>query len=272
MQIFTKERGPVSFFSIAALVIFVLTMTINKSSAYDEMEVKDGGKITGQVKFIGSPPKFDPIKINKNQDFCGNEVQSEALILDKEGGVKFAVAYLENIDKGKPVVRNKQSDLDQKKCVFTPHVITMVKGTDLATTNSDAVLHNANMEVKKEITDGDEAGGIQMFNFGQPKQNQVYIKKVRKMGQVKITCDSHTHMRSYALVFDHPYSVVTDDAGSFVIDNIPPGKYTLKLWHESWKLTGHDDDGRPLYGKPVLLSKEVEVPAKGTAKVNFELK
>ena len=272
MQIFTKERGPISFFSIAALVIFALTMTINKSSAYDEIEVKDGGKITGRVKFVGAPPKFEPIKVNKNQDYCGNEVPVEALVVGKDSGVRFAVAFLENIDKGKAIERKKQTDIDQKKCVFTPHVFTMVKGTDLATTNSDPVLHNANMEVKKEITDGDSAGGIQMFNFGQPKQNQVYVKKVRKMGQVKITCDSHTHMRSFAMVFDHPYSSVTDETGAFTIDNVPPGKYTLKLWHESWQLTGHDDDGRPLYGKPILLSKEVEVPAKGNVQINFELK
>lgn len=260
------------FGSTLALSALALVAGITAGHAYDEVEVKDGGKIVGQVKFIGTPPKFDPIKVNKNQDYCGNEVPVEALVVGKDSGVRFAVAFLENIDKGKAIDRNKQTNIDQKKCVFTPHVFTMVKGTDLATTNSDPVLHNANMEVKKEITDGDEAGGIQMFNFGQPKQNQVYVKKVRKMGQVKITCDSHTHMRSFALVFDHPYSAVTDDTGSFVIDNVPPGKYVLKMWHESWKLTGHDDDGRPLYGKPVLFTKEVEVPAKGTAKVSFDLK
>lgn len=239
--------------------------------AYDEVEVKDGGQIMGHVKFVGTPPKIEPIKVNKNEDYCGNEKASEVLIVGKDGGVRFAVGYLENVDKGKAINRTKQTDLDQKKCLFTPHVNTITKGTDLATINSDTVLHNANMEVK-ELPEGDEKQGIQMFNFGQPKQNQVYVKKVRKMGQVKVTCDSHTHMRGYILAFDHPYHAVTDETGTFVIDNIPPGKYTLKVWHESWKLTGHDNDGRPLYAKPVLLTKEVDVTAKGIVHVNFEVK
>ncbi|MBI4715186.1 MAG: hypothetical protein HY760_04505 [Nitrospirae bacterium] len=180
--------------------------------AYDEIEVKDGGQIIGKIKFAGQAPKFAPIKVNKNKDFCGNEVASEVLIVGKEGGVKYAVGYLEKIDKGKKIDRSKPAILDQKKCLFTPHVITMVKGIDLATTNTDSILHNANMEVK-DPSDGDEKPGIQMFNFGQPKQNQTFIKRVRKMGQVKNTCDSHTHMRSYNLVFDHPYSAVSDETG-----------------------------------------------------------
>lgn len=261
---------------LKALLIawLILPFAIVWAYAYDEIEVKDGGQIMGHVKWVGGPvPKFGPIPINKNQDYCGNEVKSEVLAVGRDGGVKYAVGYLENIEKGKPIQRKKQTDLDQKKCIFTPHVFAMVKGTELATTNSDPILHNANMEVKLKIDDGDKDGiGIQMFNFGQPKQNQVYVKPVRKLGQVKITCDSHTHMRAYFISFDHPYFSISDDTGTFVIDNIPPGKYTLKVWHESWKMVGHDDDGRPIYDKPVILSKEVEVPARGIVHVNFELK
>ncbi|MBI5682805.1 MAG: universal stress protein, partial [Deltaproteobacteria bacterium] len=271
LQILYERRDLMKGFFKALLITAVILIPSGILYAYDEMDVKDGGQIIGHVKFVGNPPKFAPIKVNKNEDFCGNEKPSEVLVVGKDGGVKFAVGYLEKVEKGKAIERVKQTDLDQKKCVFTPHVTTIVKGTDLATTNSDTVLHNANMEVK-ELGEGDEKQGIQMFNFGQPKQNQVYVKKVRKLGQVKVTCDSHTHMRGYVLAFDHPYHAVSDETGSFVIDNIPPGKYTLKVWHESWKLTGHDSDGRPLYAQPILLTKEVDVPAKGIVHVNFELK
>jgi plastocyanin len=246
---------------VALLGIFTAWMG-GAAHAYDELEVKDGGQIMGHVKFVGAQPKLAPVTVNKNEDVCGKEKPSEALILGKEGGVRFAVGYIENMEKGKAIVRKKQTDLNQEKCVFAPHVLSMTKGTELATTNSDTVLHNANMEVD----------GRQMFNFGQPKQNQVIVKMVRKTGQVDITCDSHTHMRSYAMVFDHPYHAVTDDSGTFTIDNVPPGKYTVKVWHESWKTKGNDDDGRPIYDKAVVLAKEVVVQANGVAHVNFELK
>lgn len=245
---------------IMTVSIFILWISIGY--AYDEIEVKDGGQIMGHVKFTGSVPKLAPIKVNKNQDYCGDEKASEALIVGKDGAVKFAIGYLEKIEKGKQIDRKKQTDLDQKKCIFAPHVIAMNKGTELAVINSDPVLHNINIEVD----------GIQRLNKGQPKQNQVVVAKLRHIGTGNITCDSHTHMRGYVQIFDHPYYAISDDTGSFTIDNVPPGKYTLKLWHESWKVTGLDDDGRPIYDKPVLLSKEVEVTAKGIAHVNFEVK
>lgn len=229
--------------------------------AYEEGNVKDGGTIKGEVKFIGNPPKLAPVKVTKNQDVCGASKPSEALTVSAKGGVKYAIGYLEGITQGKKYER-KETLLNQEKCVFRDHVFAMVKGTDLSTKNSDPVLHNANMAVD----------GRQMFNFGQPKKEMVITKRVRRTGEVDITCDSHTHMRAYFLVFDHPYFAVTDDEGAFTIDNIPPGKYTLKLWHESWKIVGHDDDGRPLYDKPIVLTKEVVVPAKGEVRVSFELK
>ena len=246
------------------LLLFVSCFVLSPALgiAYDEIEVKNGGQIMGHVKFTGNPPKLASLKVNKNEDFCGKEKSSEALVVGKDGGVRFAIGYLENIEKGKTIERKKQTDLNQEKCLFAPHVFTLVKGTELAVLNSDPILHNINVNVD----------GIQTLNKGQPKQNQVVVAKIRRMGQADITCDSHTHMRGYAMIFDHPYHAVTDETGTFVIDNIPPGKYTLKVWHESWKVTGIDDDERALYDKPVLLSKEIEVPAKGIAHVNFELK
>ncbi|MBI3353634.1 MAG: hypothetical protein HY034_01915 [Nitrospirae bacterium] len=250
------------FFSIILLIVSILMIGMTTGYAYDEIDVKDGGAIKGNIKFAGAAPKLAPIKVNKNEDFCGKEKASEALIVGKDGGVRYAVAYLEKIEKGKAIDRKKQTDLDQKKCLFAPHVITMAKGTELAVINSDPVLHNINIDVD----------GIQRLNKGQPKQNQVIVSRLRHVGQGNITCDSHTHMRGYVMIFEHPYHAVSDEAGNFTIDNVPPGKYTLTVWHESWKVKGHDDDGRPLYDKPVVLTKEVNVPAKGTANVGFELK
>lgn len=250
------------FLGNTILTVFIFILGVSISYAYNEMEVTDGGAIMGHVKFVGNPPKLDPIKVNKNQDFCGDEKPSEALVVGKDGVVRFAVGYLENIEKGKMIERKKQSNLNNEKCLFAPHIFTLIKGTELAITNSDPILHNINIEVD----------GIQRYNKGLPKQNQVIVAKLRHIGQGNVTCDSHTHMRGYVMIFNHPYHAVTDETGTFVIDNIPPGKYTLKVWHESWKVTGHDDDGRPLYDKPIVLTKEVEVPAKGTTHVNFELK
>jgi len=230
--------------------------------SYDEIEVSDGGIIMGHVKFIGNPPKLEPIKVTKDVNTCSNTIPSESLVTSVNGGIKYAVAYIEGITRGKKIERKKIVELNQEKCIFKPHVFTMVKGSDLAIKNSDPILHNANMDINGRV----------LFNFAQPLKDQVIIKRVRKTGQGTITCDSHPHMRGYFLVFDHPYHATSDEEGNFTIDNIPPGKYVLKLWHESWQIIGQDDDGRLKYGEPLLLTKEVEVPSKGIVHVNFELK
>jgi len=31
---------------------------------------------------------------------------------------------------------------------------------------------------------------------------------------------------------DHPYYAKTDSAGSFSLKDVPPGEYTVKVWHE----------------------------------------
>jgi len=39
--------------------------------AYEAMDVKDGGTISGEVKFSGSPPTPEKIEATKDQEVCG---------------------------------------------------------------------------------------------------------------------------------------------------------------------------------------------------------
>lgn len=232
--------------------------------AYDVVEVKDGGTITGQVTFGGDIPKLEPLAVAKDAHFCGPTVPSEALAVSpRTRGVKYAVVYLEKVAKGKSL-NSVQPVLDNTKCLMSPHVLGVLKGTDLGIKNSDPLLHNMHAA----------ADGSTVFNLALPIQGQTIKRRVRvrQPGIVRVTCDSHPHMGAHLLVLDHPYFVITDDNGAFSLTDVPPGKYALTMWHESWKTLGYDKDKRPLYDRPAVQTREVEVTAKGTARVNFELK
>ncbi len=60
--------------------LFVLA-TVAPAAAYEEIAVKDGGAVSGHVKFAGTPPVLEPLAVNKNRDVCGDRKTSEALVI-----------------------------------------------------------------------------------------------------------------------------------------------------------------------------------------------
>jgi len=69
---------------------------------------------------------------------------------------------------------------------------------------------------------------------------------------LRFKCDVHPWMFAYVCVVDHPYFSVSGEDGTFKIENVPPGKYTLEATHR----------------KVGTLTKEVEVKDEA---VNLEL-
>jgi len=247
-----------------ALAILALGLAATGQAwGYEEGEVKDGGRLTGIVKFVGEVPRLAPIPVKKNQDVCGTQNPSEALVLGPGKGVKHAVVYLEGITKGKKA-DPREVYLDNAKCVFVPHVTAVMVQAPVVVKNSDPTLHNTHGFMDKTT----------VFNLALPIQHQkINIKaKLKKPGLVHVLCDAHTHMWAWIVVRDNPYFAVTNDAGGFLIDNIPPGKYKVVAWHEGWKEAGRDKDGRVIYDAPRVIVKEVAIPAGGEATIEFDLK
>ncbi|MFQ5848803.1 MAG: carboxypeptidase regulatory-like domain-containing protein [Candidatus Methylomirabilales bacterium] len=236
---------------------------------YEVVEVKDGGTLTGSVRFVGAPPKLAPIPVKKNQDLCGDSVPSEALVLGLNKGVRYAVIWMEGIAKGKKIER-KTVVLDNNTCLFVPHVVAVSTATKTKVKNSDPVLHNTHGFLARKT----------VFNLALPLQDQVLdvtrrIKRLwrkKRFGVMDIQCDAHTHMKAWMVVRPDPYFAVTDERGRFKVTDIPPGTYKVVAWHESWEVKGSDKDGRPIYGKAMMITTEVTIPPRGKARVEFKLK
>lgn len=79
-------------------------------------------------------------------------------------------------------------------------------------------------------------------------------------------------MTAYILVARHPYVATTNDAGEFVIDNVPAGSYPIRMWHEGVRLTRVIPSlQRYEWEEPYESTQQVLVAANGETVVHFEL-
>jgi hypothetical protein len=230
--------------------------------AYEVVSVADGGVLAGVVRFAGTPPKLDPLPVNKNRDVCGDQKDAEALVVGPERGVRGTVILIEGVARGKKP--GADVVLDNARCVFVAHVTAVMAGERTRVKNSDAILHNTHGFLGKPT----------VFNLALPNRDQMIdiTKRLTKPGVIRVVCDAHPHMSAWMIVHDSPYYAVTDERGSFRIDGIPPGSYKVTLWHEGFRPKGLDKDGRPLYDEARTLTKEVTIAPRATATVDFELK
>lgn len=207
---------------IATMIPFV-ALSYNVS-AYDVVEVTDGGTITGIISATGSIPANLNIAISKNTDYCGSSLITDYLQVDAQGGLENAVVMLQNVPAGKAFDKKQVHSLDNVDCMFKPHVSVAIKGQFIGINNADPILHNTHLYQGRN--------NRTLYNIALPLQNKVIKKLLRRTGKVTVKCDAHEWMLAYVYVSDNPYIAVTAADGSFSISDVPPGSYTLHIWHE----------------------------------------
>jgi plastocyanin len=181
--------------------------------------------VTGKVTFNGPPPK--PKQINmKGVPQCAalhvNPVFDPSIEIGPAGELSNVVVYVKDGGKLGGAVPKDPVVLDQKGCMYEPHVVTVMVGQQLQAKNSDGFLHNVHGLGRKNP----------QFNFPQQAVGQVNPINVKQVETFKIKCDVHPWMSAWVVVLDHPYSAVTDAKGTFTIKGLKNGKYTLVAWQE----------------------------------------
>ena len=185
-----------------------------------------GGSITGTITFEGKAPKMKPLKVDADP-ICvaNNEIapKKEWLILDENKGVKNMLVFITeglNIDYSPP---EEPVVIDQKGCIYSPHVVGIMAGQQLDILNNDGTLHNIHAlpKVNKE------------FNKAQPRsKKKLSVKFEKPEAPFKVKCDVHPWMGAYIGVFDHPCFAVSGDDGTYIISDLKPGEYVIEAWHE----------------------------------------
>jgi hypothetical protein len=111
--------------------------------------------------------------------------------------------------------------MDQRGQQFIPRVLAITVGTTVDFPNSDTTFHNAF-----------SLAPARPFDLGRYRPGRTRSVRFDRPGIVPVSCDIHSHMSAYILVFTHPFFAVTEDDGRYAIPGVPSGTYTLSVWSE----------------------------------------
>jgi hypothetical protein len=220
---------------LGAAVLVAYPTPGESAKKYTEVEVADGGSISGKVTFEGALPDdaIENILITKNPDVCGTGEREVVWVDVKDGALRGAFVFIDKIKEGKawPEPAGGAYLIDQKGCRFTPWAQVVKRGPITIRNSDQGVLHNINT---REMI-GVEKGRVvkrTMFNFGQPDPGDMQQDlKPRRSPYIAMNCEAHNFMFGFMMAPTHPYAVVVGEDGSYSLDGVPPGKYTLKAWH-----------------------------------------
>ncbi len=184
--------------------------------------------IRGVVRFDGDPEQGPVISMNSD-DACAaahpGEVRAQPVALNADGTIRDVFVWIRRGLEGWSFPEpDTPALIDQKGCMYAPHVQGVRVGQPFTIRNSDPTTHNIHSLPRRN----------QVFNLAQPPNGDATTKSFTKPEvMVKLKCDIHSWMSAYVGVVDHPFFAVTGDGGTFDLGMLPPGEYTISAWQET---------------------------------------
>ena len=205
----------------SAVFLAALSLAVVMSAA------PGGGTVTGKITYTGTPPKAKPIDMSKEPSCAAQHATpqlTESAVTGPGNTLEYVVVY---ISAGAPADASAPSTpatFDQKGCHYAPHVLAFEVNQELKVVNSDQTSHNIHplAKINRE------------WNKSQPPGTPPLSEKYDKPEFISVKCNIHPWMHGYFAVLSTSHYAVSDSSGDFKLPNLPPGKYTLTAWHESY--------------------------------------
>lgn len=218
-----------------------------KKSDLSPVDPASVGRIVARVTYSGEVGAPKPIVMSSApQCALGHEepVYEQSLLVDN-GRVRNAIVWIEKgLEKYAFAAPSAPLVIDQKGCIYEPHVAVAMVGQPIEFRNSDTEAHNVHGFPTAIATWNfilSRKGAARTIAFEHPEVG------------VRVGCDIHPWMRGYLGVTAHPHAAVSGADGSVSFDDVPAGELTVSAWHET-------------LGKQ---SKQVTLAPKGNVEVEF---
>jgi plastocyanin len=227
------------------------TAKTQPAPVFFKVDPATAGTVTGRVRFTGKRPVPKVIDMSEEPacvEAHHGKAYDESLVVNKTGSMANAFIYVKSGLEGKTFETPATPvTIDQSGCWFRPRVVGIQTGQFLKVINSDPVTHNIHpmAQVNREWNHSQGAGD--------PPIDRKFIKPEI---MIRVKCNIHSWMHAFIGVLDHPYFAVSKDDGSFEIQNLPPGTYTIAVWQE----------------KLGTQEQQLTIPPHGNAEANFTFK
>ena len=143
-------------------------------------------------------------------------------LVDKDGrsadDLAAAVVWVEG-PKLKP--KPASATIEMRNKGFVPRVVVVPVGGTVQFPNTDPVFHNVF-----------SASGENRFDLDLYKTPKSGAQTFQHPGRVRVYCNIHPQMSAFVLVRDNPFWSRVGKDGSFSIEGVPPGTWSVKAWHE----------------------------------------
>lgn len=209
------------------LMLLALCGATSLALAYSVNPPKWPGSVKGTVKLAGDLAAVPPLATEQDEATCGKEVPQDVFVTGANATLVGAMVWLEGVTAGKELPR-RQMTMDVRNCRVAPRVLPLGVGDELSVGNVDQGFHQV------LLFQADADGTVRSRqNLGMPVAAGRLKMKLTQPGWVVVQGQGkHPWMRGIGRVFDHPYFGVTNSEGNFDLRDVPPGSYTLHIWHE----------------------------------------
>ncbi len=253
-----KRLSVINLFLV--LVAWLVILSGQVVYGYDEVDVSSGGMITGKITLKGSipEPRIFSLSLYPFGSFCkkisdgDGHVFLKDFIVGEGRGLWDVVIAVQGVKQGKPFPLI-QTEFIATDCMFHPadvaareqfymdkmgrmhhehpNVAILENHQPIAVMNNDPIIHN--IQVFQN-----ERGNV-IFNeplpvSSRPRRGGLHFDRGKRISQM--ICGMHEFMQSWGFVVDNPYYTMTAKDGTYRIDKLLPGEYTVSIWHPHYKI------------------------------------
>ena len=223
-----KTRSIILVVALTVIICISGGHTVSAGSSSNSASSTTGkATVRGEVRFEGRAPEV--ARINMAADpICAKQhptpVLTQDVVADAKGGLQNVVVFIaDGLGDRTFDAPSQPAVIQQKGCMYQPHVLAMQANQKLDVVNSDRTTHNIHPMPKNN----------REWNKSQPPGVPIEESFAREEVAILVKCNVHPWMRGYIAVFKHPYFVVTGKDGGFALSNLPRGTYTIEAWHET---------------------------------------